>query len=105
MPDKITPKPPPLAESRSAPATAQGLSLASAIIVVAVGGAYTVSHSTFSTAAKGGVAVITLVAFLGMAYALVQLILAAIATTGERRWFARQVSERRQGDRARKPRP
>jgi len=91
------------------PATAHGLPLISALIlsvvagVVAIIGSVAVVRGTMPNSTKAAISVLSLVAFLVMAYALIQLLLAVIATAGERRWFARQVSERRQGDRARKP--
>ena len=49
-------------------------------------------------------AVISLLAFVALAYGLIELSLAIIATSAERRRKEREVTERRQGDRARKPR-
>jgi hypothetical protein len=95
--------------SRGAPATSQGLPFSTALILtilcalVAVGGSYGVLKSTLSTSAKAALSIITLVSVIGVGYAGFQLLLALVATTGERRWFARQVTERRTGDRARKP--
>ncbi len=73
-------------------------------IAVAVGGSYGVARSTLPTGAKGLLAVVTLIAVIGLYNSIFQLILALVATTGERRWSARDVSERRGGERARKPR-
>jgi TRAP-type C4-dicarboxylate transport system permease small subunit len=93
----------------SAPATSQGLPISTALILtilcalIVVGGSYGILKGTISTAAKASLSIITLIAVIGLAFAGIQLILALIATTGERRWFARQVGERRSGDRARKP--
>ena len=94
----------------SAPATAHGLSFAKALlltiafILIAIGGSYGVARSDMSTGTKGTLAIITLLAVVGLFYSIFQLILALVATTGERRWSAREVSERREGERARKPR-
>jgi hypothetical protein len=94
----------------SAPATSHGLPFITALILtllstlVVVGGSIGVARGTLSTAAKASLAIVTLVAVIALGYSVSQLILAIIATTGERRWFSRQVSERRTGDRARKPR-
>lgn len=96
--------------SRGAPATSQGLPFSTALILtvicafLTVGGSYGVLKSTLSNSGKAALSIITLVALIGLAYSGFQLLMALVATTGERRWFARQVSERRTGDRARKPR-
>lgn len=93
-----------------APATSHGLPFSTALILtilcslVTVGGSYGVLKSTFSTSAKAAFSIITLVAVIGLAYAGFQLLMVLVATTGERRGYAREVSERRTGDRARKPR-
>jgi heme exporter protein D len=50
-------------------------------------------------------AVISLLSLVGLAYGMIELSLAVIATTAERRRMAREVTERRQGDRARTPTP
>jgi hypothetical protein len=50
-------------------------------------------------------AVVALLSVVAMAYGLIELALAVIATTAERRRQARTVSERRTGERARKPTP
>ena len=91
-----------------APATAHGLTFARALfltiafILIAVGGSYGVARSAISTGAKGMLAIVTLLSVVGLYYSIFQLILALVATTGERRWSAREVSERREGERARK---
>jgi hypothetical protein len=96
--------------SRGAPATAHGLPFSTALVLtivcafVTIGGMYGVVKSTVSLSAKAAFSIITLIAVIGLAYSGFQLLLALVATTGERRWFARQVTERRTGDRARKPR-
>lgn len=99
---------PPVA--RGAPATSHGLPFSTALALtvlfglITVGGSYGVLKSTVSTGGKAAFSIITLIAVIGLVYAAFQLLLALVATTGERRWFARQVTERRTGDRARKPR-
>jgi hypothetical protein len=96
--------------SRGTPATSHGLPFSTALILtilcafVTVGGSYGVLKSTVSTSAKAALSITTLVAVIGLVYAGFQLIMALVATTGERRWFAREVTERRTGDRARQPR-
>lgn len=108
MIDELPVSPTPV--SRGAPATSQGLPFSTALILtiicafLTVGGSYGVLKSTLSTSGKAALSIITLVALIGLAYSGFQLLMALVATTGERRWFARQVSERRTGDRARKPR-
>ena len=99
---------PPVA--RGAPATSHGLPLLTALYltiicsIVTIGGSYGVVRSSLATNTKAALSIITLLALVGLGYGTFQLLLALVATTGERRWFARQVSERRSGERARKPR-
>jgi hypothetical protein len=50
-------------------------------------------------------AVISLLSLVAASYGLIELALAVVATTAERRRKAREVTERRHGDRARKPTP
>jgi hypothetical protein len=50
-------------------------------------------------------ALVSLLSLVATAYGLIELALAVIATTTERRRKAREVTERRKGDRARKPTP
>ncbi|MBA3646093.1 MAG: hypothetical protein H0W63_07920 [Gemmatimonadaceae bacterium] len=93
-----------------APATSHGLPFSTALIltilcaIAAVGGSYGVLKSPDSMGAKAALSIITLIAVIGLGYSAFQLLLALVATTGERRWLARDVSERRTGERARKPR-
>ena len=95
--------------NESAPATSHGLPFATALVLtilcglVVAGGSIGVARGSVSTAVKASFSIITLVAVIGFGYSIFQLVLALIATTGERRWFSRQVGERRTGDRARKP--
>lgn len=92
------------------PATSHGLPFSTALVLtilcalVTVGGSYGVIKSAFSTSTKAAFSIITLIAVVGFAFSGFQLLMALIATTGERRWFTREVSERRTGDRARPPR-
>ncbi|MEO7823588.1 MAG: hypothetical protein ABIS15_08265 [Gemmatimonadaceae bacterium] len=87
----------------------QGMSipLAAAISVVS---AIVVAASSYAVIAKGLSAGMTrlsalaaLLAFVALVYGLIELSLAVIATSAERRRKEREVTERRQGDRARKP--
>ena len=50
-------------------------------------------------------AAVALLAFGAMVYGILRIILAMVESAGERRRQAREVSERRKGDRARKPKP
>ena len=105
--DSFVPPPP---SRDSAPATSQGLRFAPALVltllclIIVVGGSIGVARSSISTAVKASLSIVTLIALAGLGYSIFQLVLALVATTGERRWFTRHVSERRTGDRARKPR-
>jgi hypothetical protein len=64
-----------------------------------------VIKGTLSAGMTRLLAVISLLSLFALAYGLIELALAVIATTSERRRMAREVTERRQGDRARKPTP
>jgi uncharacterized membrane protein len=66
---------------------------------------YAVVKGTLSAGMTRLLAVVSLLSFVAMAYGLIELALAVIATTAERRRKAREVTERRKGDRARKPTP
>jgi len=74
------------------------------IVLVAVS-TYAVVKGTLSAGMTRLLAVVSLLSLVAMAYGLIELALAVIATTTERRRKAREVTERRQGDRARKPTP
>jgi hypothetical protein len=73
--------------------------------IVVLGSTYEVIKSTLSAGMTRVLAVISLLSLVAFAYGLIELVLAVIATTSERRRMARAVSERRQGDRARRPTP
>jgi hypothetical protein len=79
------------------------ITVVSAILVM--GSTYAVVKGTLSAGMTRLLAVISLLSLVGLAYGLIELALAVIATTAERRRMAREVTERRQGDRARKPTP
>ena len=85
------------------------IGIASTIAVVSailVGGAtYEVIRGTLSAGMTRLLAVVALLSLVAMAYGLIELALAVIATTAERRRQARTVSERRTGARARKSTP
>ncbi len=79
------------------------ISVVSAILVM--GSTYEVVKGTLSAGMTRLLAVISLLSLFALAYGLIELTLAVIATTSERRRIAREVTERRHGDRARKPTP
>jgi hypothetical protein len=79
------------------------ISIVSAIVVAL--SSYEVVKGLQSAAVTRTLAVVALLAFVAFVYGLIELALAVIATTAERRRKAREVTERRKGDRARKPTP
>lgn len=79
------------------------ISIASGAVVLV--STYEVVKATLSTGMTRVLAVLALLSLVAMAYGLIELALAVIATTAERRRKAREVTERRKGDRARKPTP
>ena len=74
-------------------------------IVLVAGSSYAVVKGTLSAGMTRLMAVVSLVSLVAAAYGLMELALAVIGTTTERRRKAREVTERRKGDRARKPTP
>ena len=80
---------------------AAAISIVSAIVVVV--SMYEVVKGTLSSGMTRVLAVVSLLSLVALVYGLIELTLAVIATTAERRRKAREVTERRQGDRARKP--
>lgn len=88
-----------------------GMSIPLAAIITAVAAillaasSYEVVRATLSAGVTRLLAVVALLSLVGLAYGLIELSLAVIATTAERRRKAREVTERRKGDRARKPTP
>lgn len=83
--------------------------LAAAISIVSIilvaGSTYAVVKGTLSSGMTRLLAVVSLLSLVAAAYGLIELALAVVATSAERRRKARAVTERRQGDRARKPTP
>jgi heme exporter protein D len=77
------------------------ITIASAVLVAL--SSYAVVRGNLSAGMTRLLAVVALLSLVAMVYGLIELALAVIATTSERRRIAREVSERRQGDRARKP--
>jgi hypothetical protein len=79
------------------------ITVVAAVLVAA--SSYEVVKGTLSAGVTRLLAVVALLSLVGLAYGLIELSLAVIATTAERRRKAREVTERRKGDRARKPTP
>jgi cytochrome bd-type quinol oxidase subunit 2 len=79
------------------------ITVVSAILVA--GSSYEVVRGTLSTGLTRLLAVVSLLSLVAMVYGLIELALAVIATTAERRRKAREVTERRKGARARTPTP
>ena len=93
------------------PPVDRGMSIGKAAVITVVsvilmmGSTIGVIKGTLSARMTRVLAVISLLSLFALAYGLIELALAVIATTSERRRMAREVSERRHGDRARKPTP
>lgn len=93
------------------PPVDRGMSIGKATVITVVsvilvaGSTYAVVKGTLSAGMTRVLAVISLLSLVAAAYGLIELALAVVATTAERRRKAREVSERRHGDRARKPTP
>ena len=79
------------------------ISIVSALVVFL--STYEVIRATLSTGMTRILAVVALLSLVATTYGLIELALAVIATTAERRRKAREVTERRKGDRARRPTP
>jgi NAD/NADP transhydrogenase beta subunit len=79
------------------------ITLVSAMLVAAA--TYEVVRGALTSDMTRLLAVVSLLSLVAMFYGLIELALAVIATTAERRRQAREITERRQGDRARKPTP
>ncbi len=89
----------------------RGMSIGKAAVITVVstilvtGSTYAVVKGTLSAGMTRVLAVISLLSLVAASYGLIELALAVVATTAERRRKAREVTERRHGDRARKPTP
>ena len=89
----------------------RGMSIGKATIITVVsailvtGSTYAVVKGTLSAGMTRVLAVISLLSLVAASYGLIERALAVVATTAERRRKAREVTERRHGDRARKPTP
>ena len=84
-----------------------GLAAAISVVSMVLVGVslYAVIKGTLSAGMTRILAVVSLLSLVAMVYGLIELALAVIATTTERRRRAREVTERRKGERARKPTP
>ena len=88
-----------------------GMSIAKATVItvlsviVVIASTYFVVKGSLSAGMTRILAVVSLLSLVAMVYGLIELALAVIATTAERRRKAREVTERRQGARARTPTP
>jgi hypothetical protein len=93
----------------SLPAVDEGMSIPLAVTITLVSllivgaSSYAVIAAGLSAAMTRVAAVASLIALIALVYGLIELLLAVIATSAERRRQARAVTERRQGERARKP--
>lgn len=92
------------------PPVDHGMSIPLAVTISVISGitvlasSYAVIAGKLSAGMTRVFAVVSLLAFVALVYGLIELALAVIATSAERRRKDREVTERRQGDRARKPR-
>lgn len=97
------------AEQTTFPAVDEGMSIPLALtitivsLIVVAASSYAVIAAGLSAGMTRVFAVASLLALAALVYGLIELLLAVIATSAERRRKAREVTERRQGDRARKP--
>lgn len=88
-----------------------GMSMGKATVITIVSiiavtlSTYGVVKGSLSAGMTRVLAVVSLLSLVALVYGLIELALAVIATTAERRRKAREVTERRKGDRARKPTP
>ncbi len=100
---------PPQSPILDSPPNTHGLRMRTAIVVAVVSALvtivalYEVVKGDISAGSKRFFALVAILAFAGLIYGTTQALLAVIATTAERRRLEREVSERRTGDRARKP--
>src|SRR2546423_6129240 len=93
------------------PPVDHGMSIGKAAVITVVsvflviGSTYFVVKGSLSAGMTRTLAVVALLSLVALVYGLIELALAVIATTAERRRRAREVTERRKGDRARRPTP
>jgi hypothetical protein len=93
------------------PPVDRGMSIGRATVITVIslilvaGSTYEVVKGTLSAGTTRLLAVVSLLSLVALSYGLIELSLGVIATTAERRRKAREVTERRKGDRARRPAP
>jgi hypothetical protein len=93
------------------PPVDRGMSIGKATVIavisgiIVLGSTIAVIKGTLSAGVTRILAVLSLLSLVAFVYGLIELALAVIATTAERRRMAREVTERRHGDRARTPTP
>lgn len=85
------------------PSIAVALTIAVVGAGVAVGSTIVMMRNDFGASIEALLAAVALGAFGVTAYGLIQAVLAIVDSAGERRLRDREITERRQGDRARKP--
>jgi hypothetical protein len=87
----------------------RGPSVAAALTIAVIGGVIAIAstivviRNNYSTTLEALIGAVALLAFGITAYGLIQAVLALVDSAGERRMRDREVTERRHGDRARKP--
>lgn len=86
------------------PTPFKALIVAVAGAIVAIGATIVLTSRSFGSGVDALLVAVALLAFGITTYGLMQAVLAVVDTAGERRRQDREVSERRQGDRAREPR-
>jgi hypothetical protein len=89
--------------TKRGPSIPVALAIACIGCTVAIASTIVVIRNSFATSVEALVAAVALFAFGVTAYGLIQAVLALVDSAGERRMRDREVSERRQGERARKP--
>jgi hypothetical protein len=72
-------------------------------VIVVIASTYFVIKGSLSAGMTRVLAVVSLLSLVAASYGLIELALAVVATTAERRRRAREVTERRKGARARTP--
>lgn len=85
------------------PSISVALTIAVVAAAVAIASTIVVIRNDFSTIVEALLAAVSLFAFGVTAYGLIQAVLATVDSAGERRLRDREITERRHGDRARKP--
>ena len=100
----ITPLEGPAVDTRRPPSVKVALVMAVVGAIVATGATLMVLRDDRGTGIEALLGAVALAGFGLTAYGLMQAVLAVIDTAGERRRHDRDVTERRQGDRAR-PKP